>query len=474
MIKQNMRHFNRLIVLADASLLVLALFLSWYFRFESGLFSHLGDTLTIQQYMQPTGIIVPIYLAAYYLFGIYKPYRTKSVLDEWMNLTRANVVGFILFLGYLYIVRNVHYSRLLLAFFLVFSMGFAIGSRAVLRLGLRQLRRSGKNKKHVVLAGVGDLADEYANRIQTNLRWGYEIAGVFDDRMQGRTLKIGDGRGAVKVPWLGRFDQMETYLKDSGIDEVIITLPLSEYQYLKHVVNICEKTGVFTRIIPDYTSVIPTRAQVDDIDGLPIINIRNIPLNDVVLRIMKRTFDLMGAFFGLLAISPLLAVIAAAIRFSSPGPVLFRQTRVGYNRKNFEMYKFRTMRVQEVADEQKQWTTRDDPRVTPVGKWLRRLSFDELPQLVNVLRGEMSLVGPRPERPQFVEKFMEEIPKYMVKHMVRPGMTGWAQVHGYRGDTSIRRRIEYDLYYIENWSLLLDLKILIMTLFKGSVNQNAY
>lgn len=470
MIKQNMRHFNRLILFIDAVLLILSLYLSWFMRFQTGLFDVEGTTLTLTEYMRPTVLLIPLYLVAYHVFGIYKPYRTKSVLDEWMNLTKANLVGFILFLGYLYIVRNIHYSRVLLGVFLVFSIAFSIGSRVVLRLSLRYLRRSGRNKKHVVLAGIGDLAEEYASRIMTNMRWGYEIAGIFDDRLQGKMVHLAGHR----IPYLGKFEGMENYLHEHGIDEVIITLPLADYQYLKGVVNICEKTGVFTRIIPDYTSVIPTRAQVDDFDGLPIINIRHIPLNDVVLRSLKRIFDVIVSLMGLLIISPFMLLMAVLVKLTSPGPVLYHQTRVGYNKKNFEMYKFRSMIVQDKAEEKEKWTRRGDPRVTKIGKWLRRTSMDELPQLFNVLRGEMSLVGPRPERPQFVDRFMEDIPKYMVKHLVRPGITGWAQVHGLRGDTSIRRRIEYDLYYIENWSMMLDFKILALTFFKGIVNRNAY
>ena len=234
------------------------------------------------------------------------------------------------------------------------------------------------------------------------------------------------------------------------------------------------KSGVHTKFIPDYNNVIPTKPYTEDLLGLPVINIRRVPLSDPLNKLVKRVIDLFGAAVALILFSPVMLGTMIAIKLTSPGPLIFKQERVGLQNRPFEMYKFRSMVVQDKEVEKKGWTTKDDPRVTGVGKFIRRTSIDELPQLINVFKGDMSLVGPRPERTQFVEKFREEIPRYMIKHQVRPGLTGWAQVNGYRGDTSIRKRIECDLYYIENWTLGLDFKILIMTFFKGFVNKNAY
>ena len=236
----------------------------------------------------------------------------------------------------------------------------------------------------------------------------------------------------------------------------------------------CEKSGVHTKFIPDYHSLIPNEAYTEDLNGLPVINIRYVPLTNILNRLVKRTVDIIGSLIGLIFLSPLLLLLAILVKCSSKGPIIFKQERVGLHNKKFYMYKFRSMEVQTKEAEKKGWTTKDDPRVTPIGRLMRRTSLDELPQLWNILVGDMSIVGPRPERPQFVEKFKEEIPRYMIKHQVRPGLTGWAQVNGYRGDTSIRRRIECDLYYIENWSMVLDIKIIFMTFFKGFVNENAY
>ena len=263
-------------------------------------------------------------------------------------------------------------------------------------------------------------------------------------------------------------------LPENHLDEIAITLGLSEYYRLEEIVTLCEKSGVHTKFIPDYNNIIPTKPYTEDILGLPVINIRHVPLSNAFPAALKRAFDIVGSLACIVIGSPIMLIFALIIKLTSPGPLIFKQERVGLHNRPFMMYKFRSMVVQEESKEKKAWTVRDDPRVTPVGRFMRKTSIDELPQLFNVLKGEMSLVGPRPERPFFVEKFQEEIPRYMVKHQVRPGMTGWAQVNGYRGDTSIRKRIDCDLYYIENWSLGLDIKILFLTVFKGFVNKNAY
>ena len=226
--------------------------------------------------------------------------------------------------------------------------------------------------------------------------------------------------------------------------------------------------------MPDYHNIIPTKPYTEDLQGLPVINIRYVPLSNTFNAMLKRIVDIFGALVAIILFSPVMLFSCIMIKLTSPGPLIYRQTRVGLHNKPFEMYKFRSMEVQTEEKEKKAWTVKNDPRVTGFGKFMRHTSIDELPQLFNILKGDMSLVGPRPERPFFVEKFREEIPRYMVKHQVRPGLTGWAQVNGYRGDTSIRKRIDCDLYYIENWTLGLDFKILFLTFFKGFVNKNAY
>ena len=231
------------------------------------------------------------------------------------------------------------------------------------------------------------------------------------------------------------------------------------------VINICEKTGTKISLVPFYAKYMPSNPQVDNINGLPMINLRRIPLDNMANAFIKRAMDVVGALVLIVLTSPLMLIAAVGVKLSSPGPVLFKQERVGRNKKPFYMYKFRSMRVN--ASEKTGWSRNEDPRKTPFGSFIRKFSIDELPQFFNVLKGDMSLVGPRPEVPFYVEQFKEEIPRYMVKHQVRPGITGWAQVNGYRGDTSIKKRIEYDLYYIENWNVFFDLKILLMTLTRS-------
>ena len=268
--------------------------------------------------------------------------------------------------------------------------------------------------------------------------------------------------------------QLEENKIENTLDEIVITLSLQDYDYLEEIVNECERSGVHTKFVPDYNNIIPTVPQVEDVQGLPVINIRRLPLSEGANAFIKRAIDIFGSLFGLIIFSPVMIGTMIAVKCSSPGPIFYKQERIGRHGKAFNMYKFRSMVVQEEDDEKKEWTTKNDPRVTPVGRFIRKTSIDEMPQFWNIFKGDMSLVGPRPERPQFVEKFRDEIPHYMIKHQVRPGLTGWAQVNGYRGDTSIEKRIEHDLYYIENWTVGFDFKIMFLTIFKGFINKNAY
>ena len=339
--------------------------------------------------------------------------------------------------------------------------------RTLIRFGLQRLRRKGFNQKHMILVGYSRATEEYIDRIKANPEWGYEIMGILDDNVE-----CGMRYRGVQV--FGRTEEIEELLSRTAPDEIAITLGLSEYSKLEHIVAVCEKSGVHTKFVPDYNNIIPTRPYTEDLMGLPVINIRHVPLTNTFNAVVKRAMDIAGGLAAIVLFSPVMLITAIAIKATSPGPLIYAQERVGLHNKNFRMYKFRSMDVQSPKKERGAWTVPDDPRVTSVGKIIRKTSIDELPQLFNILKGDMSLVGPRPERPFFVEKFREEIPRYMIKHQVRPGMTGWAQINGYRGNTSIRKRIEYDLYYIENWTPGFDIKILFLTIFKGFVNKNAY
>lgn len=411
--------------------------------------------------------IVPGYLILYYIFKLYTPKRVQGRRLEAWHVIQANVIGMLVFILALYLRHQTNFSRMMIFVFFCVNVTLEIFMRNIIRIILRKIRSKGMNQKHVLLIGYSRAAEQYIDRVKTNPEWGYNIRGILADNVErGHEYK------GVKV--LGRIDNLMIVLPENKLDEIVITLGLAEYHKLERIVNMCEKSGVHTKFIPDYNNVIPTKPYTEDIQGLPVINIRRVPLNDPINRWMKRGVDIFGATVAIIIFSPIMLAVACAIRKTSPGPLVFEQERVGLQNKPFKMYKFRSMVVQDTAKEKGEWTTKNDSRVTPVGKFIRKTSIDELPQLFNVLKGDMSLVGPRPERPQFVEKFKEEIPRYMIKHQVRPGMTGWAQINGYRGDTSIKKRIEHDLYYIENWTMGLDFKILFLTFFKGFINKNAY
>ncbi|MCI8861420.1 MAG: undecaprenyl-phosphate glucose phosphotransferase [Lachnospiraceae bacterium] len=469
MIKDNQRHFNRLHVLIDALVVIASWMLAWVIQFKI-----LGGTtgLTFWQYMVVLAFLVPVFITLYMASGLYttKSVRRKQV--ELGKIAQANTVGLLIFLAAMYLMRSSseitdNYSRRMLFYFYVINIATEGLVRNFIRLSLQRLRRKGFNQKHMLLVGYSRAAEEYVDRMKANPEWGYELMGILDDNVE-----CGMRYRGVQV--VGRTEEIEELLARTSPDEIAITLGLSEYSKLEHIVAVCEKSGVHTKFVPDYNNIIPTRPYTEDIDGLPVINIRHVPLTNTFNAVIKRTMDIIGGVGAIILFSPIMLITAIAIKVTSPGPLIYTQERVGLHNKNFRMYKFRSMDVQSPKKERGAWTVPDDPRVTSVGKIIRKTSIDELPQLFNILKGDMSLVGPRPERPFFVEKFREEIPRYMIKHQVRPGMTGWAQINGYRGNTSIRKRIEYDLYYIENWTPGFDIKILFLTIFKGFINKNAY
>lgn len=469
MIKDNQQHFNRLHVLIDALIVVASWMLAWVIQFR---ILDATTGLTFGQYMVVLAFLVPVYLMLYMAFSLYTTKSVRRKRVELGKIVQANTIGLVLFLAGMYLIRSAsnitdNYSRKMLFYFYIINILLEGLVRTLIRFVLQRLRRKGFNQKHMVLVGYSRATEEYIDRLKANPEWGYEIMGILDDNVE-----CGMRYRGVQV--FGRTEEIEELLTRTSPDEIAITLGLSEYSKLEHIVAVCEKSGVHTKFVPDYNNIIPTRPYTEDLMGLPVINIRHVPLTNTFNAIIKRTMDIVGGLGAILLFSPIMLVTAIAIKATSPGPLIYAQERVGLHNKNFRMYKFRSMDVQSPRKERGAWTVPDDPRVTPVGKIIRRTSIDELPQLFNILKGDMSLVGPRPERPFFVEKFREEIPRYMIKHQVRPGMTGWAQINGYRGNTSIRKRIEYDLYYIENWTPGFDIKILFLTIFKGFVNKNAY
>ncbi|MGL5260227.1 MAG: undecaprenyl-phosphate glucose phosphotransferase [Lachnospiraceae bacterium] len=467
MIKDNQKYFNRLHLILDALVVALSYMFAWFLKFEGPFADRTIGALDISVYFSAMYFLVPSYILLYYWYRLYTPKRTQRLETEILNIFKANSTGAVIFMVAIFVFGIDDFSRSVVGLFYIINMIFTICMRSIIRKVLRYYRKKGYNLKHILLVGYSRAAEEYISRIQTNPQWGYTVRGILDDH-------VPRGTKFRNVAVIGRVADLNGILEVSKLDEIAVTLSLSDYNRLEEIVSLCEKSGVHTKFIPDYNSLIPNKPYTEDLLGLPVINIRYVPLTNVINAWLKRIVDIIGSFLGLILLCPFLLCIAILVKATSKGPIIFKQERVGLHNKSFYMYKFRSMKVQTESEEKKGWSTKNDPRVTKIGKFLRKTSIDEFPQLWNILKGDMSIVGPRPERPQYVEKFKEEIPRYMVKHQVRPGLTGWAQVNGYRGDTSIRRRIDYDLYYIENWTMSFDIKIIILTIFKGFINENAH
>lgn len=465
MIKENQKAINRVAMLIDCITLVVAFLVSWYIRIASGLVELEEWHLSFKEFLIPFLIMIPVYLIIYNFKRLYNSERMMFVSNEIWNIVVSNVIGIIVFIGVLFITRQIHYSRRFLFIFFIVSTILTSLERVLFRKLLRKLRKKGYNKKYTIFIGYSSSTDKFYDLIKKNKHWGYSVCGIFDDYKTEYE----------ELNYLGKIDELEDYLeKNRDVEEIIITLEMREYDKLKGIIEACEKMGVRAQIIPSYTKYFPAKPYVEEIGGVPLINLRYIPLDNIVNRFVKRTMDIVGSIIALVLTSPIMLVVAIMIKLTSKGEVIFKQERIGLNKKPFIMYKFRSMKVQDSEEEKQGWTVKNDSRKTKIGTFIRKTSIDELPQFFNVLKGDMSLIGPRPERPQYVEKFKDEIPKYMVKHQVRPGITGWAQVNGWRGDTSIEKRVECDIYYIENWSFIFDVKIIILTFIKGFVNKNAY
>lgn len=465
MIRENQKYLNRFQVFLDLIMILVSFFITYYIRFyqmDDGI-----HALTFLQNLRPILLSIPLYLIFYNLFDIYSTRRTKPLHVEVSAIIKTNALCGILIMVGLFIFKIVDYSRKSLGLFFVINTILTICTRLVIRIILKKYRRKGYNLKHCLVIGATDSSALFIDKVKKNKHWGYNIVGIITSAPNHYKKFKGH-------PVIGSTVNLEKILSEKAIDIVIVGGSGSDLAEFGHILQLCEKSGVKTQIIPYYHKYIPAKPYMDDLDGLPVIDVRHVPLDNVFKNFFKRSFDIIFALAAITFTSPVLLFAALMTKLSSPGPIIYKQERVGLNRQNFNMYKFRSMRVQTTEEEKDKWTTQHDPRKTKWGAFMRRTSIDELPQFFNVLKGDMSVVGPRPERPYFVEQFKETIPRYMIKHQVRPGITGWAQVSGYRGDTSIKKRIEHDLYYIENWTFSFDLKIIILTIFKGFINKNAY
>ena len=453
MIHRNQKTLNRLNVLSDGVLIVLCyLFASWLWL--DAIKNKAGNMAALSS-LNAKGMLVAMIYAVWtvFLLTLFRVYYTSRVHrsgQESARILAGNVIALATAASALFLFRLQDFSRGVLGVYFLSSSAVLIGKRKILRFLLRRMRARGYNLKHMLVVGGGKLARRYVQNVKAEPSLGIQVEQCL-------------------VPGEGLLEKLESRLHDAGIDEVILALAPDELGVTADVIQVCEKCGTKISVVPFYNDVIPTRPTIDMVGNVKLIQLRTTPLDEPTNAFIKRTFDIVASGLLLVILSPLFLLLAIAIRLSSPGPVLFRQERIGLNKKPFIMYKFRSMRVN--AEQDTAWSGSTDDRRTWLGAFLRKVSIDELPQLWNVLTGTMSLVGPRPEIPFYVERFRETVPLYMVKYQVRPGMTGWAQIHGLRGDTSIPARVEHDLWYIENWSLGLDIRILLKTVFGGMVNQ---
>ena len=412
--------------------------------------------------------LVPILLVwgiAFRTFDLYRPNRLGSRRSEWWDVAKASTLGALVLVSIMtFVFRGYEYSRLVIILFLAQSIVVVSLARAGLREVLRFARRHGYNLRYAIVVGGGEPAAEVLRVLNRRRDVGIFVLGLLSDKKE-----VPDN-----VRWLGGIEDVRAVLDRQQVDIVVIALPHADAARLTTVLGGIGDDPIAIHLVPDVFGLVPARGGIEEFETIPFIHLRESRLYGWN-RVVKRVFDLVFGALALAVAAPVMLGLAVALKLTSTGPVLYRQERMGVDGRRFRMLKFRTMQVNAEAATGPVWARADDPRRTPLGVFLRRTSLDELPQLFNVLRGEMSLVGPRPERPSFVEEFRRRVPGYMLRHKMKAGITGWAQINGWRGNTSIEKRIEHDLYYIERWSLAFDLKILLQTLWYGfRVNRNAH
>jgi Undecaprenyl-phosphate glucose phosphotransferase len=470
------RRHNRLLValyvVSDTVLAMWAFILAYGIRFESGLIPVTRGYPPLEQYLNLLPFVAVLTPFAFWLQGVYRLRRGRSRVDDFFGVLIASILAVVfsvlatLYVGAYYASDNARaqgayqVSQIVWGLFLVLVVMFTYASRETVRELIERRFRAGVGLKRILIAGAGELGRMVADRMLQHRELGYQVVGFLDDRAGG------DHIGYRGLPLLGTLSEVAEIAQRERVDQLYVTLSLDEHAKLLDLMEITSREFIDVKVVPDILQFIALRARLEDLDGLPVININEVPLQGFNTW-LKRGLDIVMSAVAMIVLAIPFAIIAALVKWTSPGPVFYRQERMGLDGKAFTVYKFRSMQEDAEDVTGPVWARDDDPRSTRVGRWLRRMDLDELPQFWNVLKGDMSIVGPRPERPFFVEQFKHRIPQYMLRHKVKAGITGWAQVNGWRGNTSLEKRIEYDLYYIENWSVTLDLKIMWLTLVRG-------
>lgn len=475
MIRQRHQTTSVIYLLGDLAAAAGAFFAAWYLRFETDLFPA-AEQPDFGRYVVLLPFILVLWPVVFYFHGLYQVQRGRSRSEEGINLVVAIILASLLLSFAVVWVRPVArpgdpyaifgYSRLFLAMLAGLDVMLSVAVRNAIRAILRRLRLSGHSLQRILVVGAGALGREVAEKLLAHREFGFQVVGFLDDDPGKANLSF-EGLGV-----LGTLDSVEEVLQARRIDQVWVALPVEAHRKTMRVLQAVAKECVEVRLVPDVLQYATLQAKLEDLDGTPVINLSQVPLQGWAT-LIKRSLDLALATAALAVLLPFLPLLALAIWIEDRGPIFYHQERMGLDGRSFQIIKLRSMRVGAESSTGPVWAVKNDPRRTRFGAFLRRWSLDELPQLWNVILGNMSIVGPRPERPAFVQEFKEKLPQYMLRHRVKSGITGWAQVHGWRGNTSIKKRLQYDLYYIENWSLKLDLKILWMTLRHG-LRHNAY
>tara|TARA_B100001123_G_scaffold444244_1_gene592501 strand:- start:13 stop:1392 length:1380 start_codon:yes stop_codon:yes gene_type:complete len=454
-----------------------AFILAYGVRFESGLIPVTKGYPPIEQYFNVLPFIAILTPMAFQLRGIYRLRRSNSRVDDFFAVLTGSILAIVLgIVSTLYFqayyvseeekLRGAYeVSQLVWGLFLVFNVIFTYASRTTLRELFERRWRAGIGLKRILIAGTGNLGRMVADRILRHRELGFKIVGFVDDRATS------DHLGYRGLPLLGTLSETVDIVQRERVDHLYVALPLEEHAKLLALLDTTSREFLDVKVVPDLLQFIALRARLEDLDGLPVINVNDVPLQGLNTWV-KRGIDIGLSSVALLTLTIPLGLIAMLVKLSSPGPAFYHQERMGLDGKAFVVNKFRSMYADAEDTTGPIWSPDNDPRRTPVGRWLRRFHLDELPQFWNVLKGEMSMVGPRPERPFFVAQFKDRIPQYMLRHKVKAGITGWAQVNGWSGNTSLEKRIEYDLYYIQNWSISLDLKIIWLTAVRVLLNRN--
>ncbi len=449
------------LVLLDALMIVVAFIVAYRLRVMIPWPAELADQTPLANYLGLLVAQISGVLIAMFFFKLYYLPRAVSRVDQLYSVVAAVTIGTMMAIAFSVLVYKnsvfeVDYPRAMIIYAWVLTIFFITIGRTAHQFVRDRLRDRGLGRDRLILVGSGEVAEIIVQRILWSPKLGYELVGVVQNN--------GNGNDFIGVPVIGKPEDLPDLIKDKAVDEVIVAMPEEGHREVLKVIDYCERGRVSIKVFPDFFQFIASEADIDDLGGLPLLSMRDYAMRGYLL-IFKRFMDVVGALTGLIFFSPLMLLTSIAIKLESPGPVFFIQERMGLDGNPFMMVKFRSMRA-DAEDHGPGWTTADDPRRTKLGSLLRKIELDELPQFINVLMGEMSLVGPRPEQPYYVNLFRESVPRYMERHREKAGMTGWAQVNGMRGDTSIVERTKFDVWYTENWSLLLDIKIIVRTLWQ--------